>query len=108
MLKWEKTKGCIGVKQGNRLPCHVAPQSKWDRTRWRRLRERNLMHAGSQKGQWKDWKPPAIPQLGIPTGRGCHRQGLCQHSRVTSLVSSWPAAGRGREQIWDAEEQIRL
>lgn len=60
-----------------------------------------------ERPRCQDWKPPAVPQPGIPRGRGCHRQGLCQHCRVTSLASPWPAAGRGRDQIWDAEEQIK-
>lgn len=54
----------------------------------------------------KDWKPPAVPQLGIPTGRGCCRQGLCQHIMVTSFASIRPAA-RGREQSLALEEQIK-
>lgn len=71
MLKLEKTKGCIGVKQGNRLPCHVAPQSKWGRMRWK---ERHLMHPGSQKGhagstgnhlQFLSW---GFPREGAATG----------------------------------------
>lgn len=55
----------------------------------------------------KDWKPPAIPQPGIPAGRGCRRQGLRQHGRATSFASSWPAARKGKEQSWDPEEQIK-
>lgn len=55
----------------------------------------------------KDWKPPAIPQPGIPEGRGCCRQGLPQRGTATSFASSWPAAGRGREQSRYPEEQIK-
>ena len=55
----------------------------------------------------KDWKPPAIPQPGIPTGRGCHRQGLRLHCTAMSFASSRPAARRGREPRWHLEEQIK-
>lgn len=55
----------------------------------------------------KDWKPPAIPQLGIPMERGCRRQGLRQRGTATSFASSWAPARRGREQRWDPEEQIK-
>lgn len=108
MLKMEQTKGCMGVKQRNSLPRDIAPPEQTGQDGMKEL-EGEASHASRlpERPRCKDWKPPAIPQPGIPTGRGCHRQGLCQRGTVTSLASSWPAAGRGREQIWDAEEQIK-
>lgn len=65
------------------------------------------MHPGSQRGHAaRTGNHLQFLSRGFP-GEGAAMGRDCANSRVTSLASSWPAAGRGREQIWDAEEQIK-